>query len=1438
MSTFINPRGQPTFGIGICDRCKKKFPLAKLRRDVNSPGLYVCEKDADQLDRYRLPPRQAENVNLPFVRPDESLALAVGVEVPILAPQPPDSAPPTALRAPRAITGAGIFGTFQTGSQLSVVNGTWDGNPDPGFVFQWQSSLDNSNWGSNGATGTTYTVLNTDSGHYLRCAVIGTNSQGSAVTYTASAKVASGAGPVLISAPLLSTPVTVGQAVTTTDGVWGNGPSFAYAWSRSLDGSNWTSIGGATTNSYTPVVGDAGYQLQCTVTATNGFNTAAASTAAGGPVTLAPSNTLQPTVVGTAAVGSLLTANPQTWDGYPVPTFDFQWESSLNGSPWAPITGATTSTYTPVAGDAGSQMRIKITGRNSAGSSTATSIATTPVVNTAKPSNTAAPVLSGGTQNGSILALTDGSWQGATPPYAYKWQRATDPLAPDASWSDIAGFTTNSYTVAVGDVGYYIRGVVTASNAYGSTAKASNPTAQITNVQPPNNQIVYNLMGPYLTSAQTTALGGQFAAWEANFASKAPTWWTGQGAAVGDLGSGATGFDYYDRGMIWYVQWARTGIPEYLQHGHDQVDSYRQNYVEPNGYLIHEWWFFPVGLAIKYLLTGDTAAQTTVGKFADILSGNVSNWIPSIRDTATTTGWMDVRTAAYGFRNLIMAHYINAPSTGVNQYLTAMPITYEGVTYTTWKQWCKKYLDEILAVQQSSGYWTWGGYPCKPFMLALLCDALRLYYTLVDPDPRIPMAVKRCADDMYTRCYDATSHSMMYLEFASSSETTFTTPDLSWEIAPVYGWIYNLTGDTSYKTKGDDLWNHATLPVGFDQYYFGAGKQFNECFNFTWRYPYYSSQAPGSLNLGAPFNNTVPSAAGNPQVGTTLLGNAGTWTNTVVSTTYQWQSSTTPTVEASWGTITGATAIDYTPVSGDVNAYVRLVVTKTNASGSGTAHSNPIGPITASAVVTWDPATAKKSSHITLSNGNIDAVTDTDWVWNNVFSTLPLSGKKFWRVKVIAGEVGGGIATLSETLDGFPTTVAGSYFYNPSSGAVATSTDPYAYNGPYPQANGDIIDFAIDTTANKFWIGRNGTWVTQVGVAGNPATGVGSIPIAAATTYYPLLGLLNPGAAAKGEGIFFDDSSGLCPSGFFWLGVAPSGGVAAPSNSVAPSISGTAQVTRTLIGSEGTWSGSITSTSYVWETSATGTAGTFSPITGATGTSYTVQSGDLNQYLRFTVTKVGPGGTTVRSSGATAQVIASGAVTLSSTDKGANAQVSADLLSVTNLLSSGSFAQTGARSTSSLPNQKVYFRFKVEAGQALCGIATNSEPFEGSGAGYSLATSYALGQAAGGGLFSNGTSYADTAPVGGTFPSYPFYVDFAVDVPGGKIYVGINNDYHGYTNVSHDPATGTNPATIATGVSYFVQAGVINNGVTGKITLVAKDDGLGTLPSGFTWLGT
>lgn len=74
MTKFLDTTGNPTLGVGICDRCRKKFPIGELKPDRDNPGLLVCKDDNDELDRYKLPARVPESVTLRKIRPDTDIA--------------------------------------------------------------------------------------------------------------------------------------------------------------------------------------------------------------------------------------------------------------------------------------------------------------------------------------------------------------------------------------------------------------------------------------------------------------------------------------------------------------------------------------------------------------------------------------------------------------------------------------------------------------------------------------------------------------------------------------------------------------------------------------------------------------------------------------------------------------------------------------------------------------------------------------------------------------------------------------------------------------------------------------------------------------------------------------------------------------------------------------------------------------------------------------------------------------------------------------------------------------------------------------------------------------------------------------------------------------------------------------------------------------------
>lgn len=80
---FLDTTGNPTLGVGLCQRCQFKFPLHMLQDDPNIPNFKVCAADRDSFDPYRMPARPADIINLPFVRPDTPLVVSAADQVPI-----------------------------------------------------------------------------------------------------------------------------------------------------------------------------------------------------------------------------------------------------------------------------------------------------------------------------------------------------------------------------------------------------------------------------------------------------------------------------------------------------------------------------------------------------------------------------------------------------------------------------------------------------------------------------------------------------------------------------------------------------------------------------------------------------------------------------------------------------------------------------------------------------------------------------------------------------------------------------------------------------------------------------------------------------------------------------------------------------------------------------------------------------------------------------------------------------------------------------------------------------------------------------------------------------------------------------------------------------------------------------------------------------------
>ena len=190
------------------------------------------------------------------------------------------------------------------------------------------------------------------------------------------------------------------------------------------------------------------------------------------PQPVQPSNTAVPAVTGTPQVGQALTASTGSWAGDAPITYEFQWQSSADGSTgWADIASATAITFTLQGAQQGLYLRARVRGTNGAGrsgwaaSASTGQIAAPPVL--AAPTRQTAPTVAGTFQVGQTLTIGQPAVYSGNPApeIIYRWQ-----MQPNGGGTITTLNTGASLTLTAAHVGRRIRLQDMASNSQGSTA--------------------------------------------------------------------------------------------------------------------------------------------------------------------------------------------------------------------------------------------------------------------------------------------------------------------------------------------------------------------------------------------------------------------------------------------------------------------------------------------------------------------------------------------------------------------------------------------------------------------------------------------------------------------------------------------------------------------------------------------------------------------------------------------------------------------------------------------------------------------------------------------------------------------------------------------------------------------------------------------------------
>ena len=291
----------------------------------------------------------------------------------------------------RPATGApSISGTAQVGKTLTAsISGISDadGLDDVAYSYQWVRNDGDADSDIQGATSSTYELVDADQGKTMRVRVSfeddADNQESLTSAATSSVKAANrpAAG-----APVMSGTARVGETLTAStsaivdeDGL--DNASFSYQWIRGD-----SDIEDATSSTYQLVDADQGETIKVRVSFTDDADNAESLTSAATAVVAARPNrpaTGQPTISGTAQVGETLTASTSgiaDEDGLSDAAYSYQWLADGTA-----ISGAHSSTYTLSNAEQGKAIGVRVSFTDGRGHSESLTSAATGAVSPATP---------------------------------------------------------------------------------------------------------------------------------------------------------------------------------------------------------------------------------------------------------------------------------------------------------------------------------------------------------------------------------------------------------------------------------------------------------------------------------------------------------------------------------------------------------------------------------------------------------------------------------------------------------------------------------------------------------------------------------------------------------------------------------------------------------------------------------------------------------------------------------------------------------------------------------------------------------------------------------------------------------------------------------------------------------------------------------------------
>jgi Putative amidase domain/PKD domain/Concanavalin A-like lectin/glucanases superfamily/WD40-like Beta Propeller Repeat len=1161
-------------------------------------------------------------------------------------------------------TAPSIEGTVEDGQTLTANPGVWSGASPITYAYQWQS-CDAYGVGCEdieGATASTYTLSSGDLETILRVMVTATNPGGTAeATSAASAEVEPGP-PVKLEAPSVEGTPDVGQTLFGDLGEWGGTePEFSYQWERcNSAGESCADITGATGLEYEPVAGDVGKTLRLVVGASNELGSVSAHSAPtpliGAEFTLA--STSPPTITGTRQQGHTLTAEPGSWSGSGSIGYAYQWrQCDEYGANCEDISGATSSTYTPGEAAVGASLRVVVTATDANGSLAATSAATQPIAAVSSPTIGEAPAISGTSQEGQTLTASTGTWSASgTISYAYQWQSCD---VGGAECSAIAGATASSYTPAAGDIGATIRVLVTATAEGKSSIGVSSPT------EPVSPATLVDVSLPTITGAThaeatLTAEPGIWTVapgsisyghqWErCNSSGHECTAITGAASSTYTPGSGDVGHTL--RVLVTATSlWGEADVlseatsviapaptaPEVLEEPWVSgspiegelltVERGTWTGTEPISYS-YRWQRCNAEYEACADISGATASTYTLA------SADLGSTVRAVVTAKNTVGEVSADAWLYGVVEEPASPLPEEPPVSlVAPSVSGSPYDGQELSQNTEGSWLSRepisFSDQWERCNEAGASCTnISGATGRNYTLgeADVGSTLRLAVTATNPYGSTTVASEATAVVAFGPPVGQTpvvDHESFYVG------ETLTAGDVAalgaGPISESYQWercnssggsCVEISGATSstYVSSSSDIGSEIRVTVAYTNTH-GTDTRTSSP---TW----WTVQNHAPFNVSSPYMTASDIGFG---AGDTITVHPGTWLGShPISYAYQWESCVSGSCEA----ISGATASTYTVPTGGKN--IRVKVKATNAAGSATEYARsqyvyPENSTPESVVAPTISGVAKDGETLTAHHG--------EWHGEPTSYSYQWLSCKVGQTKCdeITGATGETLEPTAE-LDGLQLTVEvtatnayGSTTVRAEERTSAVVAIP-PVNTALPEVTGEAVVGNQLKSNGGSWFGNTGVLTPLSGPAYTDqwqlcnASGEACVDIPEASSF-GYESAYTPPSADAGATVRVLVSTRSADESAEASAASPATPVLAaatlPSNTAAPTISGTAQDGLVLTATSGTWSGSpVIRYTYQWER-CNSSGGECVEIKEATDAAYTAARNDIGHKLR------------------------------------------------------------------------------------------------------------------------------------------------------------------------------------------------------------------------------